>query len=355
MEIIKEARKLWHSTFGDSDEWIEMYLSATGAADRLLYIAAEDNSRIVSQLFMPCYRMRFHGSEIAASYIAGAATVRSERGKGLMRELLHRALVQSYRDGDAICMLIPASRALYNYYAMSGFETVFYISEERYTAAHIFNTSPRYTCVPASECDTEEMAAAYARCTDAYGCMVIHEPGEFRAVVRDIRMEGGDAYVCRDDDGAIVGVAFALPRHGETVVQEIAAESDEIRDTLLDVIKERFNNMSVVVVTPPDRRPAPVAARAMARICNVSAILSAYASQYPETRCVIRVTDPVIDGNNHIYIIRKGDVTVDDRYQRTPDLDVTVSVLTAILFSAPKTGTIFDLHTVRPYMTLMLD
>ncbi|MCM1297913.1 MAG: hypothetical protein NC311_20445, partial [Muribaculaceae bacterium] len=110
------------------------------------------------------------------------------------------------------------------------------------------------------------------------------------------------------------------------------------------------------ILTMPDNASfSPIEPRGMAEIVNVDKVLSHYAASYPETKAVIKVTDPIIDDNNHIYFIDNGSCTRNDGFLGKLDLDVNIDVLTSILFSSKKVGMIFGLTTCRPFISLMLD
>ena len=125
MNLLSDSRRLWHEVFGDDPKWIDMYLRHNGGEDNLLYHLDKSGSHIVSQLYMPRYRMTMHGQPITAAYITGAATGRAERSQGHMGRLVRDAIRRASERGDAMLMLIPADRRLYGYYDRFGFSTVF--------------------------------------------------------------------------------------------------------------------------------------------------------------------------------------------------------------------------------------
>ena len=90
-------------------------------------------------------------------------------------------------------------------------------------------------------------------------------------------------------------------------------------------------------------------------IVNALEVLKTLAETDKSMKMKIRVQDKQIQANNHIYVIDRGNVVINDGYAGSLDLDVTVGVLSAIIFSAPKVGSIFNLQTHRPFISLMLD
>lgn len=96
--------------------------------------------------------------------------------------------------------------------------------------------------------------------------------------------------------------------------------------------------------------------RGMGRLVNVGMALSIIAGAYPDFKCRLRVSDRLLpEVNSHTYIIEKGECVVDDSYEGHLDFDVTVDVLTDLLFSSEAIGSIVRFPSVRPMISLMLD
>ncbi len=132
-----EIKRLWAESFGDSREFVEMYFDRVYRdADAMTLMT--DDGHVASALLLQPYGLSFHGLRASASYVAGAATKRNMRGKGLMTALMADTLMESRRRGDIITILIPASSYLYGFYARMGFATVAFTDIMRYTALHSF-------------------------------------------------------------------------------------------------------------------------------------------------------------------------------------------------------------------------
>lgn len=76
--------------------------------------------------------MTYYGKEISVNYIYGACTLPSERGQGLMRQLIQKAFEVMESRKVALTVIIPADPWLFDYYRDLGYTEAFDYSEETY-------------------------------------------------------------------------------------------------------------------------------------------------------------------------------------------------------------------------------
>lgn len=106
------SRALYDEVFvEDADAFSELYYQIKAQDDQIL--VAEDDGAIVSMLHRNPYTFRFRGMSIPADYIVAVATKVTYRHRGLMRELLTKALRDMYADGRPFTFLMPADEAIY--------------------------------------------------------------------------------------------------------------------------------------------------------------------------------------------------------------------------------------------------
>ncbi len=352
-----EYKKLWRDTFDDDNEFIEMFFSRAYSDDDLLYIPGDRAGEIDSALLLQPYTMRFHGSEAGMSYICGAATRRSRRGKGLMGRLLREALLTSYERGDTFCSLIPANSALYFYYSRFGFEPVFLVHDDRYTSLHQFTPEDEYTTV--DNLLDESVYDAFSRLEATEPCRVLHSRRDYLNIIDDNRIAGGAVSAVRDSFGEIVAMAFATA-DGDTVrIADLLGVTADAKVAALQQIRASFPGKSFRVPVMPveenlesRRQLTPTG---MCRIVNVGKCLEMIASANRKLRLTIRVDDPMLPDNSHTFRIDRGKVEINDAFEGNPDLDVNIGILTRIIFSSPEVGNVMGLPAERPRMALMLD
>lgn len=353
-----DIKKIWQESFNDSRSYVEMYFERVYRDEDAMTLV-DEKSVTVSSLLLQRFNMSFHGSVIPVSYIAGAATRRSQRGKGYMSTLLRDSLEASAERGDMLCALIPSRLALYYFYARYGFSTVFYSKEQRFTSLHSF---PVAGCYGVSDGQTsEDTWLAFDRFQRKRTCYILHSRRDFDNIQSDLEADGGDfvAVEVNDEDSGpvIVSMAWAVMRDDLLVVTDVMGEDADARTAALHELRRLHPDVPFLVLgDPSDATGGRLMPRGMARVVNAGLLLECVAQGNPAWVSSIRVTDPLLpDINSHTYLINRGKVTIDDGYKGKLDLDVPVDVLADIAFSAPSTGEIMRFPSERPMISLMLD
>ncbi len=353
---IKEAIKdMWRDSFAPGDEWLDMYFNNVYRPEDVVFMtAADDDDVIASSLLLQRYMLYFHSMPVPMGYISGATTLPEYRERGYMKDLMKRALEEAYDRGDAIVSLIPASRSLYFYYDKLGFSTVFYIDEERYTALHHFAYDGKYSTVDASS--SKEVFRTVDELLRENDNVVLHSYDDFQNILQDVILDGGQTIALRDENtGQIAAVVMAVANNDSVTVRELIARTPDAANAALEYIRNQYPDKPMTVIVRPGNRNVPVHARGMARIVNTRKLLEAYAARYPKLKMNIRVYDSVLPQNSHIYIIDRGEAVINDGFGGNIDLDVTQEVLLSILCSDKRIGTIFNMPTARPYISMMMD
>ncbi len=348
MDTIKEQiRRIYYNAFTDHPSWNRRFFDLIYKADEGMLLTKSDKP--VSCLLLQKYQFKFHGSLLPIAYISGAATEKAQRGNGYMSELMADALSASYKRGDMLACLIPATEGLFNFYKSFGFATVFYLDCERYTAVHKFSKSEQFAAV-------EPIYDDFAELEQMRQAAVMHSEHDFDLIMADNSHDNGVVRaVANTTDNTIAAMAFAVSNGKEVVVRELLATSAEAAEAVLAEIKDAMPDLPMLVWAMPTKRDVQLQARGMCRIINVDAVLSKLAAANPGIEHVMRVHDDRIAENNGIYIIANGKCEHTDTTTRHITLEANVSTLTTILFSPASIGEIFKLPTSRAMLPLMLD
>lgn len=357
MDKQTEVKKIWQERFSDTREWMaEVFSRIYSDDDALLLTDSENNA--VSSMLLRRYEMCYGSAVIPVSYIYGAATRRGFQGRGYMSDLMARALNESYRRGELVSCLIPGRRRLYSFFDRFGFETVFYIDEQRFTAAHKFASADPEYFVEENFYDLDELAAAYVRLNEGRGATVLHTASDFKSILIDNSIEHGLKAVVRSRmDNSLSAFAIAVEHDRMVVVKSIHADSPHTADLALQSLRDRCPGKQFVVITRPGREGVDYFARGMARIVNVGGLLEAMASVNPEMKLTVRIQDRIIAENNGCFTVESGKVrkvTSRDEVGKI-DYDVDISVFTAIAFSKPEIGELFNVPSQLPLIELMLE
>ena len=101
--------------------------------------------------------MTYHGTEIDVNYIYGACTLPSERGQGLMRQLIQKAFEVMKNRRVALTVIIPAAPWLFDYYRDLGYTEVFDYSEETYIRSYETVREQNVLIVPSEVLSTKSL------------------------------------------------------------------------------------------------------------------------------------------------------------------------------------------------------
>ena len=359
-----EIKRLWAESFGDSREFVEMYFDRVYRdADAMTLMT--DDGHVASALLLQPYGLSFHGLRASASYVAGAATKRNMRGKGLMTALMADTLMESRRRGDIITILIPASSYLYGFYARMGFATVAFTDIMRYTALHSFahpEDSPFEEFTPVDDIFDRRVYDAMARMEHRIDrTVVLHSHRDFLNILDDITLDGGTCVAISDSERQIAAIAWGRPATdgSDTIrVDQMLYSSPTARLAALRQLRMRWPGRPFAVMAPVDDNGRHATPRGMARIVDAAKTLALIASTNPDIDLLVRVTDQLIESNNATYHLQRGEcreALADNIKGRTLDFDIDITTLCELVFSSPSIGNITGLPAQRLDIALMLD
>ncbi len=110
-----QCRELWQRVFGDSREFIDMFLTNVFRAENLF--CREEQGRVVSMAFVVELQTKYGPT----GYLYAVATDAEWRGRGMAQAVVDEAVKEMRRRGYAAAMLIPSHLGLKEYYRRFGF------------------------------------------------------------------------------------------------------------------------------------------------------------------------------------------------------------------------------------------
>lgn len=112
----KEAcKRLWKDVFGDSDEFIDEFISFYYREENMLTIEKEE--MLLSMLHLIPFRFK----EESVGLIYALGTTPGARNRGYATELIKEAIERGSKNGYTAIMLIPESEELHVFYEKYGF------------------------------------------------------------------------------------------------------------------------------------------------------------------------------------------------------------------------------------------
>lgn len=231
----QQIMDLWRLSFGDSADFIHLYFDRVYKEENTLTI--ERMGRVVSVLQMVPYTMTYRGTEISVAYLCGLCTLPSERGKGLMQQLIAEAFQVMQSRGVALAALIPASQRLSEYYRRQGFASTFGYAEEFYARPTQPVQESTLTILPLEGLSLEQLYAYLDRKLRERPCAMLHTMDDFITILRDLHLGGGKLLVAINTDEEAVGMAFVLPPNK---TDTLLAEKEPIALEALPLVTELF-------------------------------------------------------------------------------------------------------------------
>ncbi len=111
-----ECRDLWQRVFGDTREFVDLFLSEVYKPENTLVRYAD--GRVAAMLHIVDIKTSYGPT----GYLYAIATAPASRGRGLASELITEAVASLRERGYKAAMLIPSEPSLKDFYARFGFE-----------------------------------------------------------------------------------------------------------------------------------------------------------------------------------------------------------------------------------------
>ena len=229
---------LWRTSFNDSEEFIKLFFDRVYKKENALFI--EKNGKIVSALQMLPYVMTYYGKEISVNYIYGACTLPSERGQGLMRQLIQKAFEVMESRKVALTVIIPADPWLFDYYRDLGYTEAFDYSEETYIRPSEIALEQGVLVVP-PEVPSKQRERI---------CYVLHGYDDFVTILRELQMSGGQMLTALNIQEEPIGMIFFYPVGDYIYVKELMYDNDNIKTLLLQEATTQSKVEKAVCRTP---------------------------------------------------------------------------------------------------------
>lgn len=134
---------LWEKTFGDSREYIDLFLE--NCLPNAEAFGAVEDEKLIAMLFLLPMKVRSGEKSFPASYIYAVATEPEFQNMGISTMLLSEVHEYLRKKKTALSVLVPASEELFHFYSARGFETNFHLDR------FIFERSTHDTDVVLSE------------------------------------------------------------------------------------------------------------------------------------------------------------------------------------------------------------
>jgi predicted acetyltransferase len=335
--IRNQVKDLWKICFDDTDDFVNLYFNLRYNEEVNLYI--KNGNQVISALQMLPYPFTYYQEELQSSYISGACTHPDFRNKGVMRKLLAEAFAKMSFNKVDVSTIIPANDWLFDYYAQSGYVTVFYYAmKDVKPIANVQNS----VCIEQMTTFRSDVYDYFNRCMHQRNCCVQHTEKDIQVIMADMKIDKGYIYTARQED-KIVGTVFAYNEDTDLYIVELFADSEDIKQQLISAVHQINTVFDIKMIAPVSKEDEPQIL-GMIRIINAPKMLQLFANSHPSVEMKIALTDPLLSSNNGCYYLDKGQCIVSRKPLQKEYADFTIADLAKLLFA-----------DTNPYMSLMMD
>lgn len=230
---IPQLKEIWHISFGDSKEYIDMFMEHQFKGART--VVYEEDNKILSMFFLFRCDFSIIGKNHPSFYLYAAATLPQYRGEGIMGKMLEFSKSYAAEKNFDFIILSPAEKSLYDYYGRFGFKQCF--KSQKITLVLKNEYAPNFI-----ENDFEKMLTlrnAAVKRTDG----VLWDEGFFRYAIYENGYTRGKTISTKE----CYGIYFREDDH--IIFKELIGENaKKILDFALSVCKEENVNSAQIAV-----------------------------------------------------------------------------------------------------------
>lgn len=226
---------IWRICFGDSREYIGLFLNNAFSPERCL--VWEGNGTPVAMLHLLFADCRTNGRKCKAAYIYAAATLPGFRQRGIMAALIAQAGRQCEQSGYAFMFLLPGSRELYKFYEKLGYAALLRVKKVEYDRNALSRISAGHAVYIQHDWKNDTLYKERAHFFD--GGLLWKQP-EFDYVLKEWLFTGGD--ILAYDSGYV----FSRKERGSVLVKEVCGPYGDAAAALLS----RYGSESFSLLLP---------------------------------------------------------------------------------------------------------
>ncbi|MEG1779325.1 MAG: GNAT family N-acetyltransferase, partial [Oscillospiraceae bacterium] len=207
---------LWQEAFGDTKEYIEMFLNQKANNDNIL-LYKKDNV-VISMLFiLPCRLVQGEVSYPCA-YLYCLATLKEYRGNGISTKLLDFADKLLIKRGYAAAVLVPANELLFMFYNKRGYSIQGGVNTLVLNADKLSgNSDIEFTNITAE--NIVNLRKQY------FGsCYLEWDLDAVKYIIKEIQFVGGDFYGFSVN--GVAGFVAVAPWDDRLIIREFAGDID---------------------------------------------------------------------------------------------------------------------------------
>lgn len=220
-----QIKTLWKRAFGDTNEFIEFYFSNRHKNENML-IFLKDGA-VAAMLTMFPLTIKSGEQTFVGRYIYAVATDEKYQRQGISTQLLNYAHQWMKENKEKVSVLVPQSKALFEYYRKRGFKTVFKIDTLDIHSDEMSKDFQNLECTP---CDLKKFVRIRNAVFENSGLYAKWGEEDLNYIMRFAKFLGEDIFYFHNSEGE--GYAFYEREENTIIIKEIALINLELQTAL---------------------------------------------------------------------------------------------------------------------------
>ena len=277
-----KAKALWKQAFGDSKAFIDWYFDNKILPGNSLGMF--ESGELICVVHTIPYTIRVQQRPMQSAFIAGAATLKSRQGQGLMKKLLYETLTLLRSRGIHLTHLYPFKHAFYEKFGWAAYS---HVSRQIVTA-------PPYRC--SSEVletsDSVILSALYDRMMRRFDGYVVRTEREWRWRLEELFADGGRAALLFEDGCAHAYMLYYTEDNKANIIETVYTNEEDIGGLLGYILGQGLESDNYTV---PDEG-SEAEKFGMVRVVDARALLAAFGAE--DMLGHVSITDDFAAWNN---------------------------------------------------------
>ncbi|MCT4607080.1 MAG: GNAT family N-acetyltransferase [Marinisporobacter sp.] len=220
-EDTPDAKKLWGYAFETDEPFYSWYFEEVFKPENAIGIFQDDT--LISYLQLNPYTLHLNGSSFETSYVVGVITSPEYRNKGLMKDLLPKAIAEMNRRNHYISILMPFDTTFYSRYGWA-----LSYSQLKYTTpmdivGHFSKGEKKGDFYKINlDKDFEALNQVYEVFLKNHHGYVKRNKKDWDYILKDLLYYGGHACLLKDENNNPIGYILYFIKNGKFTAKEIA-------------------------------------------------------------------------------------------------------------------------------------
>ncbi len=243
---LPQLHTLWQEAFLESAEDTASYFTMRHQHENMLVDVSGDE--VTAMLSLLPVTLKSAGWAKKARYIFAVATKKNHRGLGISTRLMEEAHKLIKEEGGVAGLLVPAEESLFSFYQKRGYETAFFMDENRILPQQIQKPDAQDSLV---DCAASEYFILREALCENNSLFVSWDVEALTYIKESFERSGGRMLKLKVDGRP--SLAISAPYEGEVHLKELLCAPMDVTRCLA-LLHEEMKGKAYIVRTPAGRQ-----------------------------------------------------------------------------------------------------